>query len=265
MIGAGVAPTDEASRAQWLLDRAGKITASRMSDVISGIEPKAALCLVQNGMIIEVLGNGATAEKKAANLRIQGLTVEHRVYEYHRSQSFERYALEIASEILMGKSAPTVQTRAMQDGVTREDMACAAFEVITGHVLQAVGFIQHPTNPFVGASPDRLIYGLNEGVEVKSPQPVQHLRTLLANEVPSEHQPQIQGNLWVTGYRRWHFISYNPDFRSDLMLFTKPVERDEYMIAQISVRCDEMKDRVMQIVAEVDRLAESSVLQDAQR
>lgn len=61
-----------------------------------------------------------------------------------------------------------------------------------------------------------------------------HVTTLLTGEVPKEHIPQIQTVLAVTGRAWCDFISYDPRMvHPDLQFFCRRVERDDEMILAI--------------------------------
>lgn len=233
---------------EWLSARAGKITASRMSDVISCMAPKSALCLIEHGGIAKVLGNGAQAIKEAARLTAEGKRVEQAVYEYPRSESFERYAYEIATEILIEGPLATVKTKAMEKGTEREQMARAAYEIETGNIVQEVGFIEYKRDRMVGASPDGLVLD-DGGVEIKCPEPLKHTLTLLYG-MPKEHVAQVQAGMMVTGRSWWDFISFCPEHKQ-FPLYIERVQRDDFLIAQMVVRCRELSERAREHVLSI--------------
>ncbi len=113
-----------------------------------------------------------------------------------------------------------------------EQFARDAYELETGNVVQQVGFIEHQEFPFAGASPDGLIDN-DGGLELKCPRDSRvHLDRFLSG-VPSEHIPQIQGCMWVTGRQWWHFASYDPRMPESHRLLIIKVPRDEAVIAKI--------------------------------
>lgn len=74
--------------------------------------------------------------------------------------------------------------------------------------VREIGFA---TNVFgghrLGASPDGLV-GETGGLEIKSPKAKTHLRTILTDDVPAEHLPQIQTSMLVLEREWWDFESY---------------------------------------------------------
>ena len=73
----------------------------------------------------------------------------------------------------------------------------------------------------VGCSPDAMV---GDGLlELKCPQPGNHLLWLAMGVLPAKHFAQVQGCLWVTGAAWLDFMSYHPG----LPEFLKRVAPDE--------------------------------------
>lgn len=117
--------------------------------------------------------------------------------------------LTILTERLTGVQEETPTTKAMQWGVDQEPYAIAAYENETGNFVISTGLIDHPSIENCGASPDGLV-GKDGQIEVKCPTPSVHLNTLLLQEVPSEHIPQITLQLACTRRKWCDFVSYCP-------------------------------------------------------
>jgi putative phage-type endonuclease len=146
----------------------------------------------------------------------------------------QSYLTQIVSELSLGQPIE-FDTAAIQRGHEMEPRAIAEFEWVKNKKVVSQGLQLHPKFEDVGASVDGLI-GLDETVEVKCPtSQVRHMRCFVLDQVPEEHIPQIQWQLWVTGRQRCHFISYYPEFVYDtrFRLFTKIVERNEDYINTI--------------------------------
>jgi len=85
----------------------------------------------------------------------------------------------------------------------------------------------------IGASPDRILMvdGREECCEVKCPLAHNHMEYLLQDlsdpEMP--YYAQVQGQLFVTGFQRAHFMSYHPRMPAKYVMF----ERDEAYIAEL--------------------------------
>lgn len=145
-----------------------------------------------------------------------------------RSDSKTRrdYLLDLVGERITGDPAETFSNRHTERGHEVEPEARAMYEFMTDNELKQVGFIR---NGDKGASPDSLIG--NDGMfEGKSRLPRLQAELLLADRVPSEHMPQLQGQLWVAE-RDWvDFMSYCKKMRP----FIKRVYRDEELIKRIA-------------------------------
>lgn len=116
-----------------------------------------------------------------------------------------------------------------------EGFAREAYELETGNVVQQVGFITHPDFPSVGASPDGLI-GTDGGLELKCPRSSAiHLERFLSG-IPAEYIPQIQGCMWVTGRKWWHFCSYDPRMPASHQLLHILVPRDDLIMHRSRTR-----------------------------
>ena len=159
------------------------------------------------------------------------------------SSSRENYMADLIVERLTGQKASTFTNAAMERGVEQEPHARAAYSARTGELVEEVGFIDHPTIPMSGASPDGLVAdGL---VEFKCPNTSTHLDTLLADEVPVRYVTQMQWQMACTNRSWCDFVSFDPRMPEHLQLFIKRIERNDMYIA-------ELEKEVIQFLAEVD-------------
>ena len=182
----------EQGSVEWRLARAGFVTASRITDVCR--KPRK--------------GQGESVSRKA-------------------------YMAQVISERLTGK--PIEQQFESWDtrrGTNLEPMARAEYEILTGAAVRSVGFVEHPSIPFAGASPDGLVG--NEGMaQVKCPRTHVHLDYILAGIVPAEYRPQMYFEMACTG-RQWSdFVSYESNLPNHLQLFVVRLQRDEAEIQHI--------------------------------
>ena len=95
---------------------------------------------------------------------------------------------------------------AMEQGSILEEEALPMLEAEWGADISRPGFLTTDDGRF-GASPDGLLAD-GTGIEIKCPQPTNHVKWLLDGRVPPEHFLQCQGGLYVTGAACWRFISY---------------------------------------------------------
>jgi hypothetical protein len=207
---------------EWFAERAGKITASRMHDVMLPRER-------------EPFKSGP--RKGQPKLPPKALL---------------DYARQLAAERLTSRPRKQVKAAALQWGRDVEPAAVAAYQAETGVIVTLCGFIQHPRHDFIGASPDFLV-GDDGGGEIKSPESSEvHLDTLLCG-LPPEHIEQIQGGMWVTGRAWWDFVSYHPDFPADLRLYIQRVPRDESYIEQLEMACLALEYDIQEIITQLQQ------------
>lgn len=140
------------------------------------------------------------------------------------------YLLRLLGERITGDQSYTYSNSHMERGHELEPEAREAYAFIKDVEPQLVGFIR---NGDKGASPDSLI-DTDGCLEIKSKLPHLQLDVLLKKEMPTEHIPQVQGQLWVAEREWCDFVSYWPKLKP----FIKRVYRDE---AYIKVLSDEVR------------------------
>ncbi len=158
------------------------------------------------------------------------------------SASRKNYRARLVVERLTGKPLETFSNAAMQQGVEREPLARLAYEAETGHVVEEVGFFDHPSM-LAGASPDGLI-NADGMLEIKSPQLATHLEYLALDAEPPEYTAQIQGQMWICGRAYCDFVSFNPDFPAHLQLIVRRIQRDDAYIAKLAAEVAQFLDEV---------------------
>ena len=166
------------------------------------------------------------------------------------------YRVRLALELLTGQpEESSFTTKAIQTGIEREPIARARFEEETGHLVEEVSFIKLNHMP-VGCSPDGLIDD-DAGLEIKCPNKATHLEYLsLVDQPPAEYQAQVQGCMLVTGRSHWHFVSFNPDFPSELQFHHIVVQRDELFIRRLEDELWKFTADVKATVRELEQLIE---------
>jgi putative phage-type endonuclease len=185
---------------EWFTARLGKVTASRVADVV--------------------------AKTKTGY-----------------SASRENYMADLIVERLTGQKASSFSNAAMEWGTEQELNARAAYSARTGELVEEVGFIDHPTIPMSGASPDGLV---NEGcVEFKAPNTATHLEYLLAGKPVEKYVTQMQWQMACAGRPWCDFASYDPRLPKHLQLLIVRVPRDDKRIA-------ELEGEVRKFLAELD-------------
>lgn len=142
------------------------------------------------------------------------------------------YAAELLCERLTGERAESFTSAAMAWGTDTEPQARAAYAFLTDVDVVEVGFIDHPTIPMFGASPDGLV-GETGLVEIKCPNTATHIDTLLSETVPGKYITQMQVQMACTGRAWCDFVSFDPRLPADLQLWVTRVQRDEESIDRI--------------------------------
>lgn len=166
----------------WRLARAGRVTASRASDVLAKIK------------------SGEAAARR-------------------------NYKTQIVAERLTGQPQDDgFVTSAMVRGIELEPQALAAYEAATGQIATRVGFLAHNELP-IGASPDGVVGDYEGIVELKVPNPATHVGYLRGWKMPTDYVPQVMHLLLVTGAAYCDFLSYGPNFPTELQTFIVRVHR----------------------------------------
>lgn len=140
----------------------------------------------------------------------------------------------LAVERLTGQCVETYQNAAMARGIEMEPEARDAYSFETGSAVDQVDFIQHPTIPRCGCSPDGLV-GSDGMVELKCPTSMTvHYEALTGDAHADQYRWQLQHQLMVAG-REWVDIaSYHPSFPPGLQLAVKRIFRNAEDIEELT-------------------------------
>jgi putative phage-type endonuclease len=198
---------DEQRTDEWFAARLGKVTASRVSDVI--------------------------ARTKSGY-----------------STSRDNYMAQLIVERITGKQAESFSNAAMQWGTEQEPFARAAYEARTGVMVDEVGFIDHPSIPDSGASPDGLVEATGL-VEIKCPNTATHIETLINGSVPSKYLAQMQWQMACTGREYCDFVSFDSRMPAGAQLWVKRVERDSVLIEEME---KEIAKFLTELASKVEKL-----------
>lgn len=113
-----------------------------------------------------------------------------------------------------------------ENGHEREDASRCLLSSITGRSFQKIGFIT-TDDGFIGCSPDAVELAgdlIIEGGELKNPMGKTHAQWVLDGVLPDDHKVQVHCSMYVTGLRRWHFLSSFPSLQPLHLI----VEWDDY-------------------------------------
>lgn len=158
------------------------------------------------------------------------------------------YRAELVVERLTKIPVDGYVSREMIYGTEQEPFARMAYEARFKVLVVEQGFVEHPTLPWIGASPDGFV-GDGGIVEIKCPNTATHIHAILAG-FPREHVPQVQGNLWVSGRQWCDFVSFDSRMPEKLQLGVWRVKRDDVYIKTLEAECKKF-------LAEVDEVVEA--------
>lgn len=130
------------------------------------------------------------------------------------SAAAKDYAFRLACERISGEALQDdqFQTYAMRRGNELEPDARLLHEQRIGKFIERAGIVLTDDRKF-GASADGLI-DEDGGSEYKCLVSPERLRTILIDQNLEEFQDQIQGCMWLTGRKWWHFVLYCPALKS---------------------------------------------------
>lgn len=149
------------------------------------------------------------------------------------TEAAKNYAFRLAIERISGVPLDEgFVTWQMKRGNELEPAARMEHETQTGLIVQRAGFVTTDDGLF-GASADGLI-GDEEGSEYKCLVSPEGLRDVLVFGDISEFIDQVQGCMWISGRKRWHFGLYCPALEPVKKQFTlQIVPRDDDYIESL--------------------------------
>lgn len=192
---------DGTPHADWLQLRCGRITGSRMCDVMAYSVQKARL-----GQELKVRAD---------------------------------YRMELVSERLTGRTPNHFVTNEMKWGAQQEQFGRSVYEQTQDALVQPVCFAVHPAMDFSGASPDGLVDD-DRGIEIKCLITANHLEIWESMQVPQAYYDQIQWNMACCERFKWDFVCYDSRLPEHLQLIVIPVEYDEKRIAELTAEVVKM-------------------------
>lgn len=158
------------------------------------------------------------------------------------------YLDELVAERLSGQPAPQKYVASLERRQEMESEARIAYEFYSDNTVAEVGFIDHPTIPNAGGSPDGLI-GDDGGLEIKCCDSPAHIEMLTTHVIDKDYLQQCDFNMACTGRDWWDFESYDPTMPEELKVYVQRIPRNEDRIA-------ETEAAVIQFLSEVDEKVE---------
>jgi len=195
----------------WMAQRLGKVTASRLSDVIA--KTKTGVSTSRQNYLIQLVSERLTGKK---------------------GDSFVNQAMLDGIERESAARELYERTR----GVSVTEVGFFDHPIIKNSGASPDGA--------VNAEEDGKYAGL---IEIKCPIETTHTNTLISKSVPSKYIPQMQWQLACTGAKWVDFVSYNPNFPGEeLQLFVARVDRDDTYIAELEAEVIKFLDEVDQTI-----------------
>lgn len=148
-------------------------------------------------------------------------------FELRTGEMPKTYLARKLAEKVLNRPLEGFSTFETEQGELLEMEARRWFSFEHNHKVREVGFIEHDDGR-CGCSPDALLDD-DGGLELKAPQPTNHVKYLLAGELPKDYVVQVHFSLYVTGRAWWKFCSYRRKFQP----FVFAVKRDEAIIEKI--------------------------------
>jgi putative phage-type endonuclease len=197
---------------EWFQQRLGKVTASRISDVIA--KTKTGVSTSRQNYLIQLVSERITGKK---------------------GDSFVNQAMLDGIERESAARELYMQTR----GVSVTEVGFFDHPTIAMSGASPDGA--------VNAEEDGKYAGL---IEIKCPIETTHTNTLMSKSVPSKYMPQIQWQMAsVSPNVKWvDFISFNPNFPDTMQLFVARVERDNDYIAELEAEVVKFLEEVEQTI-----------------
>ena len=195
---------------EWFQQRLGKVTASRISDVIA--KTKTGVSTSRQNYLVQLVSERLTG-KKGDSFVNQAML-----------DGIEREGL--ARELYMRTRGVSVTEVGFFDHPT-------------------IAMSGASPDGAVNAEEDGKYAGL---IEIKCPIETTHTNTLMSKSVPSKYIPQMQWQLACTGAKWVDFVSYNPNFPEELQLFVARVDRDDTYIAELEAEVIKFLDEVEQTI-----------------
>ena len=191
---------------EWFQQRLGKVTASRISDVIA--KTKTGVSTSRQNYLIQLVSERLTGKK---------------------GDSFVNQAMLDGIERESAARALYMLNR---------DVSVTEVGFFDHPVIKNSGA---SPDGAVNAEEKGKYAGL---IEIKCPIETTHTNTLMSKSVPSKYVPQMQWQLACTGARWVDFVSFNPNFPAELQIFVARVDRDDSYIAELEAEVIKFLDEV---------------------
>ena len=159
------------------------------------------------------------------------------------SESRWKYACRLIAERVMNYQSQSLEGIAhIQDGKANEPKAARQLSFVHDLEVRKCGFFTTNDRRW-GASPDRMVVGKEEPVELKCPTDLVQMQYLLLDN-NSIYRCQRQGQLLVAEADKGHFYAFNP-MMPDVY---EETGRDEAFIYKLSQALEQFSDELAELL-----------------
>jgi putative phage-type endonuclease len=163
-----------------------------------------------------------------------------------------KYMAQLLCERMTGEPTEFFTSQAMQRGVDVEPVARAAYEAENLTSVEQVAWVEHPTIPFSGCSPDGLV-GEHGLIEIKCKEIHNHLDSILNDKIDPDHQSQMMWQMACTGRKWCDYVCFDDRAPEGLQLFVKRLERNDELIQKME---DEVRTFLKDLESMIQKLNE---------
>lgn len=147
-------------------------------------------------------------------------------FEIRKGEMPKTYLYSKIAEAWRGTPLPGFSSWATEQGQELEAEARAWFCLEYEHLkIRNVGFIEGEDGR-CGCSPDALIDD-DSGLELKAPEPTNHVRWLIEGGLPKAHAVQVHFSMFVSQRPTWRFVSYRRHFPAHVVRVERSAKIEE--------------------------------------
>jgi len=199
---------------EWFQARLGKVTASRISDVLA--KTKTGYSISRQNYLVQLVTERLTGQKADSFFMNQAMQ------DGVDREPIARKLYEALNDVIVTEVGFYDHPRIAMSGASPD-----------------------------GLLPELLVFGIGL-VEIKCPIETTHTNTLMSKKVPSKYIPQIQWQMaCVPNAKFCDFISYNPNFPLEMQLFVSRVEKDLQYILELETEVEQFLKEVDQAILQL--------------
>jgi putative phage-type endonuclease len=199
---------------EWFQARLGKVTASRISDVLA--KTKTGYSISRQNYLVQLVTERLTGQKADSFFMNQAMQ------DGVDREPIARKLYEVLNDVIVTEVGFYDHPRIAMSGASPD-----------------------------GLLPELLVFGIGL-VEIKCPIETTHTNTLMSKKVPSKYIPQIQWQMaCVPNVKFCDFISYNPNFPPEMQLFVSRVEKDLQYVLELEAEVEQFLKEVDQAILQL--------------